>query len=268
MNKRLALVIGTNYPGTSFQLAGCVNDAHDWNELLEARGFDTHLLLDDQATRDEILAALEQLTYPLGRGDLLVVTYSGHGTWVPDSSGDEADNRDEAICPTDLRQAGVITDDDLYNIFSARTYGSHIAMISDSCFSGTLARLLPPLTPKPDHHAVRFLPPEQWVGPDVGLDARWFTASKTPARGRMRSGALVLTGCGENEYSYDANFGGRPNGAFTRVAIDALSQFDAALEVRYRDWWKAIRGRLPSVDYPQSPQLDGTTSQKNQVAFG
>jgi hypothetical protein len=46
-------------------------------------------------------------------GDTLVITYSGHGTWVPDSSGDEPDGRDEALCPHDIATAGPLLDDEI-----------------------------------------------------------------------------------------------------------------------------------------------------------
>ena len=39
MTKR-ALCVGINdYPGANMDLAGCVNDARDWQALLESRGY-------------------------------------------------------------------------------------------------------------------------------------------------------------------------------------------------------------------------------------
>ena len=41
-----ALCIGINdYPGTQSDLSGCVNDAHDWENVLDARGFSVTMLL-------------------------------------------------------------------------------------------------------------------------------------------------------------------------------------------------------------------------------
>lgn len=34
-----------NYPGTSNDLSGCVNDAKDWSALLQGMGFETSLML-------------------------------------------------------------------------------------------------------------------------------------------------------------------------------------------------------------------------------
>jgi hypothetical protein len=69
-----------------------------------------------------------------------------------------------------------------------------------------------------------------------------------------------LAGCQDTEYSYDAYFQGRPNGAFTFVAIRALAKLPG--KATYRDWFAAIRKVLPSQQYPQTPNLYGSTSMK------
>jgi len=71
---------------------------------------------------------------------------------------------------------------------------------------------------------------------------------------------LLLAGCQDTEYSYDAYFEGRPNGAFSFVALQALKPLTA--KSTYKDWYKAIRKMLPSQQYPQSPNLYGSTSMK------
>ncbi len=118
MNQCRAVCIGINYPGTSAQLSGCVNDAKDWEAALAALGFKCALVLDEFASKARIVAALTDFVSQTGYRDRLIVTYSGHGTWVPDADGDEPDGRDEALVPIDYRTAGVITDDELYGIFS------------------------------------------------------------------------------------------------------------------------------------------------------
>jgi hypothetical protein len=75
-----------------------------------------------------------------------------------------------------------------------------------------------------------------------------------------RGTALLISGCADTEFSYDASFAGRPNGAFTRVALDALSKLGG--DATYADWHTAIRATLPSADYPQTPQLMATRHQR------
>ena len=114
---RNALCIGINdYPGTGSDLAGCVNDANDWAEELTKREFDVEVMLDAQATGEAMRAGMRRLLQNAVSGDLVVITYSGHGTWVRDDNGDEPDGRDEALCPYDIATNGPLLDDELYDI--------------------------------------------------------------------------------------------------------------------------------------------------------
>ena len=80
-----SLNIGINdYPGTGSDLSGCRNDANDWREVLEARGFKATSLLDSAATKSNMHEAISKIVGDTGRDDIAVITYSGHGTWVPD----------------------------------------------------------------------------------------------------------------------------------------------------------------------------------------
>jgi hypothetical protein len=250
--KKIALCVGINaYPPGS-TLAGCVNDAKDWAEVLSNRGFDVHTMLDGEATLRNLHDTLKMCLSSLNYGDRFVFQYSGHGTWDHDSSGDEPDGRDEAICPVDCFDVGMLYDDQIALLFSSRRYGSRAVQISDSCHSGSVSRFLDlqnvPLTKQP-----RFLPPEM-------LPRRTHPAVKRPL---FAKGHLLLAGCGDLEYSYDAWFGNRPNGAFTRAAIDALGQSPST----YNAWHKLIRAELPSPSYPQSPVIDGSYYRKRQAAL-
>lgn len=255
-------------------LAGCVNDARDFSEVLEARGFEVSILTDLLAIRSSILNVLRRKTADLRKGDTLVFTNSSHGTWSVDRDGDEADHRDEAICPFDVKDAGPITDDELYEIFSQKAFGSKVIFFSDSCHSGTLARFAPALTRGTDTKPARikFMPPEVWLSDARRIELA-VRAIRSPLRAKARMGALVMAGCRDDEYSYDAYLDGRPCGAFTHAALKVLKELDAAPhyyssssslsdEPSYADWHSAIRKILPSMDFPQTPQLDGGATQK------
>src|SRR3972149_11192340 len=137
-----ALCIGINdYPGTDNDLSGCVNDANDWAAALGARGVTVKKLLNKQATGKGMRAAIAAIVADAAKGDLVVIQYSGHGSFVPDEDGDEPDGTDECLCPDDLKDEGPITDDELFDLFSARPQGARGLMISASCHSGTPARL-------------------------------------------------------------------------------------------------------------------------------
>lgn len=264
-----AICIGINdYPGTGMDLRGCVNDAEDWASELARRGFATSKLLDANATKAKLVAAIEGLVKGAQSGDSLAITYSGHGTYAPDKDGDELDGLDEALCPHDIRTAGALIDDEIHRLFAARVPGVRIVLISDSCHSGTVTRAAP-VDPEAEGARPRFLPLSAWL-PDAELPRRGdgrlleratLTKVSSPWAGVVSlSGGddLLLAGCdeGPNNFSYDAGFNGRANGAFTYYALKELKKLDAA--ATYRTWHREIRKRLPSASYPQTPQLFGS----------
>ena len=139
-----AICIGINdYPGTGSDLSGCVNDAKDWQAALAQRGFAVDMLLDSQATKQTMYDQIRILVKEARPQDLVVITYSGHGSWVPDLDSDEPDARDEVLCPYDISQNRPFTDDELHSIFAERDRGVRIVLISDSCHSGSVIRLAP-----------------------------------------------------------------------------------------------------------------------------
>jgi metacaspase-1 len=272
MGRKTALCIGINdYPGTGSDLSGCVNDANDWGAALEAKGFAVAKLLDRQATGKAIRTALRRLVADAKKGDTVLVQYSGHGSYVPDDDGDEADGTDECLCPHDLVAKGPLTDDELFELFSERQTGVKVVMISDSCHSGTVAKFAPIMTPPPIagrenvQRKVRFLPPESFVSrAELNRLGKRRAARASSPPGRYA--ALLLSGCQDVEFSYDAWFNGRPNGAFSFVALRALRALPASAS--YRQWHTAIRKALPSQQYPQAPNIYGSSTQKKWKVMG
>jgi metacaspase-1 len=262
-----SLHIGINdYPGTGNDLSGCVNDANDWREAMEARGFKATSVVDGEATKSNMIDAISKIIGDTGNKDIAVITYSGHGTWVPDEDDDEVDGRDEALCPHDIAAGNVLTDDELYDIFSGRERGSRIIVISDSCHSGTVskvANLMPGVASAPrQFQKIRFLAPEVYIKANKSLLRRAKQVEKIRANGKIRAACVLLSGCKDDEYSYDAWFNERPNGAFTYTALQTLKGFPE--KATYRDWHRKVREILPHVNYPQTPQLSGSHTQRTK----
>lgn len=253
-----ALCMGVNYVGTSSELSGCLHDAEDWTEALSARGFEVSQLLESHATLAGMREGLTALVESAKDGDSLVVTYSGHGTFVPDEDGDEPDGFDEALCPYDVAEAGPLIDDEIAGIFALLAPGARLVLISDSCHSGTVARFAG-LGRGDGGDRVRFMPPATFRAAleDVPGAHR---VRRARALGR-KSTALLLSGCQDSEYAYDAVIRGRPNGAFTRAALDTLPPPGTA-RMSYRTWMREIRRLLPSPRHPQSPNLTGPFGSK------
>ena len=91
---------------------------------------------------------------------------------------------------------------------------------------------------------------------------------KLPSTKAMLSDAqmveVLFSGCKSSEYSYDATFGGRANGAFSKFAIDALKSLN---NPTYAELYAEIRKDLPSRDYPQTPQFEGSETNKAKKIF-
>ncbi|HEY2223059.1 caspase family protein [Actinomycetospora sp.] len=138
-----ALCIGIDaYPAPN-SLGGCVADAHEWAEVLRQRGFEVATLVDQQATRQQMLDGIRRLVAATGPGDIGVLQYSGHGTQVPDADGDETtDHLDEAIVPIDFGDGAFIIDDDLRAVFSAVPAGGNLTCFMDCCYSESNTRML------------------------------------------------------------------------------------------------------------------------------
>jgi hypothetical protein len=242
-----AVCIGiNNYPGTSNDLQGCVNDASDWSALLNDFGFETGLMVDAQATRQNVKAALNNLVTSAGEGDVIVFTYSGHGTQVIDISGDEGDAYDEAIYVYD----GTILDDDLRTIINKINPKVTLVVISDSCFSGSVTRLIP------ENSKPRFTPVQNISATRVVRQRFLLPEANMPE--------LLISGCSDSEYSYDAEINGRYNGAMSAMALSVIKQNP---RVTYSDFYIHLRKLLPTPDYPQTPQLEGTIANKNTLLF-
>lgn len=254
MRKRFALCVGINrYPLPASSLSGCINDAHDWHAVLLEKGYQVRTLLDGAATKANIVESLQEGLTRVGTGDRFVFSFSGHGTWVPDRDGDEADQRDEALCCYDYARGGLLTDDEMYRIFKNRPFGSRVTVLSDSCHSGTVSRLM---ADPGSARAVRFMPPSVFSDMSPGEAAR---REKTLEVSKPRSEALLLSGCADHEFSYDAIFHGRPNGAMSYFLIKALED---GLSSRVSAVYARLRKILPSSEYPQTPQLTATSYQK------
>jgi hypothetical protein len=270
MSKK-ALCIGiNNYPGTHMDLQGCVNDATDWAQALTARGFAVTTLLDAQATKANMVAAMSSLIAGGAAGDSLVITYSGHGTYQPDTDGDEADGLDEALCPHDIQTRGeALIDDEIRALFATRKPGVRVLLIADSCHSGTVNRAAP-AEPEADAPRPRFLPMGNWLPAGRAAPVIAAPGAVSPFAGVLlrQLGDLLLSGCkeGPNNFSYDAKIAGRYNGAFTYYALKTLKTLPAG--ATYADWHAAICTYLPSASYPQSPRILGISAARRQPVFG
>lgn len=153
--KYTLIVAIANYPKESGW--NSIHSNNDMQMLLpqfKRLGFHIDTLTDKQATKKNILQALQHLIKRLKTGDNVCLHFSCHGQQMEDDNGDETDGLDEALIPYDAHstyQKGIyegenhLRDDELEKfLISIRqkvsTSGS-ILVTFDACHSGTANRI-------------------------------------------------------------------------------------------------------------------------------
>jgi hypothetical protein len=144
-----ALLFGIDYLESTTPLKGCANDVRNMAEFLTDKlGYETVDVFTEQDTPDQvtvygILNAIWALVVQSHKDKLARVWlhFSGHGTGIVDTSGDEVDGQDEAICPVDYATHGVITDDVLKSMLRQFPEETSVVCVFDCCHSGTLGDL-------------------------------------------------------------------------------------------------------------------------------
>lgn len=148
LENRYALVIGiSNYTNPQNNLKYASKDAEDFSEQLINYGRfkkdNVHLLLDDDATRENIRKNIEGwLTTSTDKNSLILIFFSGHGTQYYDYNGDEEDGMDEYLVTYDFDGTDfstIISDDNFAN-WIQNIRSDRILIFLDCCFSGGAAK--------------------------------------------------------------------------------------------------------------------------------
>jgi metacaspase-1 len=262
MTKGIALTIGLNavdpvhYGGWSGDLVACENDANDMADIAKTQGFVVTKLLTKAATRVKVIARIKKAAQLLKAGEMFLLSYSGHGGQLPDKNSDEDDAVDETWCLYD----GELVDDELYMLFGRFKPGVRIAMFSDSCHSGTVAKAayykaMPPASAKPGAMRYRFMPAE--------VAQRTYSANRAfydpilkdkalkESRDQVKASVLLISGCQDNQYSADGDF----NGLFTAHLLNVWN--DGKFKGSYRKFQRAIVKQMPPDQTPNYYRVGG-----------
>jgi hypothetical protein len=174
---------------------------------------------------------------------------------------------DEALCPYDVA-AAVLVDDELRELFADLPRGVYLTILSDSCHSGTVTRaivseVLPGMLKTPDDRRVRFLNPALRGGRVLPNPWKAKPSREKYPESNMRE--ILLSGCTDKEYSYDALIGGVYHGAMTYYALQAIRE--ANYQITYAQLHSRLTYLLDAAGYPQHPQLEGRSQNKKRQIF-
>jgi metacaspase-1 len=264
--KGYSLHIGLNsvnpahYSGWSGPLKACEADANDMEHIAQSQGYTKITkLLTAQGTRAGVINTLNSYATKLVAGDILFISYSGHGGQIPDYSGEEADNMDETWCLYD----GQLTDDELKIQWNKFAKGVRIFVLSDSCHSGTVTRdALVRDSINGKLGTARAMPSE--VALKTYRDNK-LTYDKIQAAvaasgiqyvmlNDVQPNVRLISGCQDNQLSYDGTF----NGLFTSNLLKAWN--NGAFVGNYTQFYNKIMTFMPSYQSPNHYVIGNTVN--------
>jgi len=221
-----ALIIGNNDYTQYPKLQTAIKDAEETQKILRDNyGFQTTLLKN--ATRYDILAALNKLRETLTENDNLLIYYAGHG------EVDETNNKGFWL-PVDAEQDNPrnwisnVAISDILNTLKS----NHIMVVADSCYAGTLSVAALPRVDESVSDAMQ----KEWI------------AAMLKARARM-----VLTSGGVAPVM---DGGGDGHSLFSRAFLESLRQNSGIMDGHslYRDVLTRVQARAKQLNTRQTPE--------------
>jgi hypothetical protein len=246
-------------------LNGCVNDValvrRTLKEYFGVPNEDIRVLVNERATKANILHRLHRTIHEAEPGDIVVFYFSGHGSQIRDREGDElTDLLDEVICPHDMDWATetYILDDELDRLFLHVPAGVLLEVFLDCCFWGAGPNeLAADLRPQALRSDVRFLtPPLDIAARAEGDEER--LARHGFAQCECFADQVLWAASAEGEPAAEDYLEGRAHGVFTYWGcrfIEANAERILMLGYSRERLLRDLRGYLASLGYQQSAQL-------------
>jgi len=272
MPTKRALLIGIDVyphlPGDR-QLYGCTNDVALLYDLLQHRfGFadqNISCLRNKQATREGILKAFQRLLAAVKVDDIVVVHYSGHGSYMKDNS--KGAGWTETIVPYDSgRKASNHPSTDIKDIeISERlltmlvSKTPFVTLLFDSCHSGSILR-------DDFGTAVRGIEPDGELRNNRDIESTmksgWIPQIPGHRGDLLRERYALLAACRADEKASETSINGTSYGAFTYHLCKLIKESHSE---EIRTLFQLASANV-TAGYPyQHPILEGV---QNAIIFG
>ncbi|TWU03023.1 Caspase domain protein [Symmachiella macrocystis] len=237
MSFSMSLHIGVNEVdpdtyGEVPRLRSAVKDAEAMEQIATDLEYqDTFHLHNEDATVSAVLTRIGEMALQIEPGGVAMVTYAGHGSEVPDDTGDEQSGRDQTWVLYDK----MLIDDQLRAMWGRFAPGVRVFFVSDSCHSGSMARTFKEAINKLKDNTPQFLlgtrdfigpdiPKERILPPDAALQAfskyeseivstQWTCGNR--GLGVIGATVISLAACQDDEVAGD----GANNGVFTAALL-------------------------------------------------
>lgn len=261
---RKAFIVGINYTGTKNQLSGCINDANNIKTLISSWGFSIDYFMTEfepganYASKTNILTNLTNFINSLASGDTAYIQYSGHGSLINDTNGDEISGKDSVIVPMDYTSSGFIVDDNIRSILIEAKVGVNIFAVFDSCNSGSVCdfryNLIDTSYRGDPTKKLRVFDINDWIQrQDVIVNTKYSDSL---------ANIISLSGCKDNQFSYEIEYKGQRGGALSIVMTTLLKNFTPTIKIP--DFLSNIRYALNGI---QTPSLMTSNSFETDVSL-
>lgn len=256
------LLIGINkYHPTSAvtPLSGCQNDVQAVREFLlkhfSTQGGGVLTLINEQATRANVVAAFRDHLGQAGPGDTVLIYYSGHGsqnTTAVEFQSSTPDKREEGWVLYDSRLPGNYDLADKEIALLLETLGRRnpeIVVVADSCHSGSVTRSTEDFKGwKP-----RFIPGSKEPRPlESYLDGAYLQyRNQRDQLEPPRTRQILFSACANSEVAWESD---EKCGVFTRALIEILDATKG--HIRYADVYTRLCAAIRNITRRQNPQAE------------
>lgn len=265
------VIVGNDkYPGlkSGADLAGCENDANMFKGTINTYGVKGKytVLINQQATKQNILAAINALRDKVKSGDRVILYFAMHGVR-------ELDGR-SAILPYNAMEndpKNDITVDELYDAVKALS-NADCTVIADTCFSGGLVKGDRATRSFSNHRArfyVRSSDLDKSAKFSTGRDVKRWNEGEINGNDenveKFKKGGIVYYAATQKlQVSNEDVIGGEPHGFFTYYLCQALG---GGMNL-WRDVSSSVASKVSdATEQTQSPLLS-PASCLEQVVFG
>lgn len=246
------------------RLRSASRDAMAMRSFADSLGCASRLLVNEDATLERVTASLEAAIERMVAGDLLLVSFSGHGSSLQ-GAGDDADGWDESWCLFD----GILIDDEFHDLLAAAPAGADVVVVTDACFASGIvdaprgaAVFDPPesltaaaVTAGVASDVTKFTPRAP-LGSDEELLALFRRQERVRPRPRLGAGGrafaanlIALSAADERELAFEDDRGG----LFTSSLLEAIGEAAGGDEIDYAELMRRTaaimrrRGQRPTL---------------------
>lgn len=256
-----ALIVGVGqYQDPNANLPGIELDVAMMEQMaahLGIRKSNTVILRDQQATKAGFKQALETLAGQVSADDRVVIYFSGHGSNLKDTNGDEEDGLDETLYMHD----GHFVDDEFAALLK-KIPSQNIVVLMDSCHSGTGAKSLSPNLFSSNSVRSRV---KAWKlsAPVARVSGKNIEPEAVVSALEQTSDNYLSIGAAQDNQQAQATAEGS---LFTK---SLLSSFEDARAGNQQTTWKGLfesaKAKLAAVDQSFTPNLSGNTELADKV---